>query len=241
MDGKRIVPGRLALGFTAQVEEFLSSVVSTALGDEEVEKQRRLEQCKNELLWWSAEFKRFDMWEYLLEKGADMKAKFAGKVYLHKAAYWGVIPSVERHLQRGCPVDIRDDFKLTPLFWSVAKGRTQCTDLLISNGADVLHASPWQFTNEVIQNCIFALKDSLPEKYTLTNGVDSWSPNSIIQVLITSIIYKCTSTILLTRCALLHASRSLLPCRSVESSLTDLDKGTPLFPDLSTEKTTRIF
>lgn len=95
-------------------------------------------QALNEQLWEAA--RKGDPAEVktLLDKGADVNAKFRyGATALFKAAERGHTEVVKLLIERGADVGVRDTFYgATALFWAMDKGHTGVVRALLSKSAD---------------------------------------------------------------------------------------------------------
>ena len=60
-----------------------------------------------------------------------------GCMSIHTAACYGNLASVERHLQKGEDVNVRDNYGRTPLIWAVDSGDLDLVNFLVAKGADV--------------------------------------------------------------------------------------------------------
>ena len=83
-------------------------------------------------------FNSRELVEYLIENGADIKARSDGQwTPLHNQAYRGHLDSVELLLQHGADIEAKTSFGHTPLLSSVRWDRIEVTKFLIDKGANV--------------------------------------------------------------------------------------------------------
>lgn len=80
-----------------------------------------------------------DVFFFLLEKGADIKARCDPDktTVLHAAVHGGRLDIVKALLERGIPADAPSEDKETPLHCTPYENRLEIARLLIANGADV--------------------------------------------------------------------------------------------------------
>eukprot|EP00118_Oscarella_pearsei_P019901 m.214047 g.214047 ORF g.214047 m.214047 type:complete len:376 (+) comp39804_c0_seq32:189-1316(+) len=107
---------------------------------------------RNELLWWSS-LLRPHLCRRYLEAGADPSSNLGGLTALHIAAKRNLPHMVDTLSNFRAPVDARDRFGLTPLFWAASSGQ-DCVRFLLEGGADIGRVSPWDFTNKVVKEWI---------------------------------------------------------------------------------------
>lgn len=84
----------------------------------------------------------FEIVSFLIEKGADVKAKVSGHIYkgwtpLHFTAIYDKIKIAKLLLKKGVDVNAKDDKGITPLQWATGYGKLEIVKLFIENGADV--------------------------------------------------------------------------------------------------------
>nr|XP_046916564.1 LOW QUALITY PROTEIN: poly [ADP-ribose] polymerase tankyrase-2-like [Dermatophagoides farinae] len=89
-------------------------------------------------LHFAAGYNRIDVVEYLLEHGADVRAKDkGGLVPLHNACSYGHFEVAELLLKKGANVNATDLWKYTALHEASSKGKIDIVKLLLRHGADV--------------------------------------------------------------------------------------------------------
>lgn len=92
----------------------------------------------NDRLWEAARKGDAAAVKMLLDKGADVNAKFRyGATALSYASDKGHLEVVKILLERGADVNVRDSFyKTTPIMWAVSKGYTAIVQALLDKGAE---------------------------------------------------------------------------------------------------------
>uniref|UniRef100_A0A6P6XRZ9 Poly [ADP-ribose] polymerase n=1 Tax=Dermatophagoides pteronyssinus TaxID=6956 RepID=A0A6P6XRZ9_DERPT len=89
-------------------------------------------------LHFAAGYNRIDVVEYLLEHGANVRAKDkGGLVPLHNACSYGHFEVAELLLKKGANVNATDLWKYTALHEAASKGKIDIVKLLLRHGADV--------------------------------------------------------------------------------------------------------
>ncbi|KAF7495368.1 Poly [ADP-ribose] polymerase tankyrase-1 [Sarcoptes scabiei] len=89
-------------------------------------------------LHFAAGYNRLDVVEYLLEHGADVRAKDkGGLVPLHNACSYGHYEVAELLLKKGANVNATDLWKYTALHEAASKSKIDIVKLLLRHGADV--------------------------------------------------------------------------------------------------------
>lgn len=79
-----------------------------------------------------------EMVEYLIENGADIKARSDGQwTPLHNQAYKGNLDSVKLLLEHGADIEAKTSFGHTPLLSSIRWNRIEVTKFLIEKGANL--------------------------------------------------------------------------------------------------------
>jgi|GEM_PF-2623629 len=86
---------------------------------------------------WIVKIGNVSLFNLLLEKGADFSVNKNTFSLLHLATYNGNIQIVERLLNLGFNINLKDDNKRTPLIWAAEVGDLTMLKFLISNGANV--------------------------------------------------------------------------------------------------------
>jgi ankyrin repeat protein len=88
---------------------------------------------------------------FLLEEGADLETRFAGKdtpkgsTPLMWAAWWGFPEMVKLLLEHGASIEARDDAGMTALLYAAAakdRGNTEVLEMLLAAGADAKATTP---------------------------------------------------------------------------------------------------
>jgi len=89
-------------------------------------------------LWHAANNERIEVMELLLDRGADLDAKYnSGYTVLMKAAFNGSAEVLEFLLKRGADPNLRNEFGRTPLMLAAGLGGTEVVRLLLDRGVDV--------------------------------------------------------------------------------------------------------
>lgn len=128
-------------------------------------------QQLNEQLWEAARTGDAAAAKALLDKGADVDAKFRyGQTALFKAAERGHVEVVKLLLERGATVNLRDTFYgATPMTWALDKGHVAVVRALLEKGAeevgDVLMAGV-RGPNTELLNAALDTKRATPETMT---------------------------------------------------------------------------
>ncbi|MBN1531610.1 MAG: ankyrin repeat domain-containing protein [Spirochaetes bacterium] len=96
------------------------------------------------LLFWAVDSGHDEILFKLLDKGADVNARFtsgpefySGWTMLHHTAYSGSLKKTRMLIQRGARVNATNNEKETPLHWASARGNLDVARALIVAGADV--------------------------------------------------------------------------------------------------------
>jgi ankyrin repeat protein len=81
---------------------------------------------------WACQFGRTEVVDFLLQRGMQVDAKLRhGETGLHRAAYGGHALIVRLLLDRGAPIDVKDDrYDGTPLDWALHAGHTSDSGML---------------------------------------------------------------------------------------------------------------
>ncbi len=128
-------------------------------------------QALNDQLWEAARKGDAQSVRALLDKGADVNAKFRyGATALSYAADKGHTEVVKILLERGADVNVRDTFyQATPLQWATQKGHTAIIKALLDKGAedvdDVLMTGVREGNAELVSIAL-TRKDLKPETLT---------------------------------------------------------------------------
>lgn len=128
-------------------------------------------QSLNEQLWEAARKGDAVAVRTLLDKGADVNAKFRyGATALSYASDKGHVEVVKVLLERGADVNVRDTFyNVTPLQWAMEKGHTAIIKALLDKGAegvDEVLMSSVRNNNEELVSHALAKGNLKPETLT---------------------------------------------------------------------------
>jgi hypothetical protein len=85
---------------------------------------------------------------HLIENGLELKKVQSneGWTLTHAAAYSGSTAALKICLDHGCPADLPDLYKRTPLYWAMIAGRFFAVRLLIWHKADLTAQDQWRNT-----------------------------------------------------------------------------------------------
>lgn len=89
-------------------------------------------------MWHAANNGRLEVMELLLDRGADLDARYNfGYTILMKAAFNDYAKVVEFMLDKGADPNIKNEFGGTPLMFAAGLGGTEVVQLLLDKGVDV--------------------------------------------------------------------------------------------------------
>ena len=116
-------------------------------------------RCLCELLSWAVYLGKNEICEYVVEEKVDLSIRVIGKPPLHRAVFYGREDMTKLFLSISCRtniINLKDDFGLSPLFWSVLLERHDISEYLVSKRADVqeTYSSSWTYTNKIFSNMV---------------------------------------------------------------------------------------
>lgn len=88
-------------------------------------------------IWEALAKKNIQIFEYLVENGADINLKVEGVTPIFVAILYGGPEDVEYLIKKGADVNIRGEGGNTALIWAASRGDNKIVKLLIDNGADI--------------------------------------------------------------------------------------------------------
>lgn len=137
-------------------------------------------QKLNEQLWEATRTGDLAAVKSLLDRGADVNAKFRyDQTPLFKAAERGHTEIVKLLLERGAEVNIKDTFYgATPITWAIDKGHTETVGALLEKGAEGADGALLEGArrgNSALVRIVLATKKARPETLTAALAVASAS------------------------------------------------------------------
>ncbi|XP_065827131.1 ankyrin repeat, PH and SEC7 domain containing protein secG-like isoform X2 [Oscarella lobularis] len=111
-------------------------------------------RCLCEILSWAVYLGRNDICKYVVKEAVDLSVRVIGKSPLHRAIFYDREDTTKLFVSISCRtniVNLKDDFGLSPLFWSLLLERHDIAEYLVSKRADVQEtcSSSWTFTNKI--------------------------------------------------------------------------------------------
>ena len=97
-------------------------------------------RCLCEILSWAVYLGRNDICKYVVKEAVDLSVRVIGKSPLHRAVFYDREDTTKLFVSISCRtniVNLKDDFGLSPLFWSLLLERHDIAEYLVSKRADV--------------------------------------------------------------------------------------------------------